>query len=124
MQTFPKIERLCNKNAISNLFANGSSITEQPFRLIWEIHDNPKLTRAQTLIVVPKRNLKLATDRNKVKRRTKEAFRLNKEQLYDRLNVKNQYVNIAIVYQKQEILSYTLIEEKIKLILSRLTEEI
>ena len=53
-----------------------------------------------------------------------EAFRLNKEKLYAKLNEKNKQINIAIIYQKQEIQAYKIIEQKINLLLSRLIEEL
>ena len=53
-----------------------------------------------------------------------EAFRLNKEKLYAELNERNKQINIAIIYQKQEIQTYKIIEQKINLLLSRLIEEL
>ena len=85
---------------------------------------NSKYSIAQTLISVPKRNISLATKRNVLKRRMNEAFRLNKEKLYTKLNWSNKQINIAIIYQKQEIQTYKIIEQKINLLLSRLIEEL
>jgi hypothetical protein len=44
--------------------------------------------------------------------------------LYAKINSKKQQLAIAIIYQEQEILPYNVIEEKIKLILDRLSKEI
>ena len=123
MQTFNKSERLNNKVTINNLFEKGHSIVLSPFRLVW-IEHNSKNTIAQTLISVPKRSISLATKRNVLKRRINEAFRLNKEKLYTKLNESNKQINIAIIYQKQEIQTYKIIEQKINLLLSRLIEEL
>ena len=123
MQTFNKSERLNNKITINNLFEKGQSIVLSPFRLVW-IEHNSKYTIAQTLISVPKRNINLATKRNVLKRRINEVFRLNKEKLYAKLNERNKQINIAIIYQKQEIQTYKIIEQKINLLLSRLIEEL
>ena len=62
--------------------------------------------------------------RNILKRRINEAFRLNKETLYDKLNERNKQINIAIIYQKKEIQTYKIIEQKINLLLSRLIGEL
>ena len=59
-----------------------------------------------------------------MKRRIREAFRIYKADLYTKIKSKKQQFAIAIVYQEQEILLYKVIEEKIKLILGRLSEEI
>jgi hypothetical protein len=44
--------------------------------------------------------------------------------LYAKSKNKNQQLALAIIYQGKEILPYKVIEEKIKLILGRLSEEI
>jgi len=124
MHTFNKSERLNNKVAINNLFEKGQSVVLSPFRLLWIENNNSKYSIAQTLISVPKRNISLATKRNVLKRRINEAFRLNKEKLYTKLNERNKQINIAIIYQKQEIQTYKIIEQKINLLLSRLIEEL
>jgi len=124
MQTFTKNERLCGKTTIDNLFENGSSIKYSIFRLVWNIEEFDNDTIAQTLIVVPKKYIKNAANRNILKRRIREAFRIYKSSLYTKSKSKKQQLAIAIIYQGQEILSYKVIEEKIKLILERLSEKI
>ena len=122
MYIFNKSERLNNKVTINKLFEKGQSVVISPFRLLWTENNNSKYSIAQTLISVPKRNISLATKRNVIKRRMNEAFRLNKEKLYAELNERNKQINIAIIYQKQEIQTYKIIEQKINLLLSRLIE--
>ena len=124
MQTFPKNERLCGKTTIDNLFENGSYIKNSIFSLVWNTEELDNDTIAQTLIVVPKKNIKNAVNRNVLKRRMKGAFRIYKSGLYAKIKSKNQQLAIAIIYQGEEILPYKVIEEKIKLILGRLSEEI
>jgi len=124
MYIFNKSERLNNKVTINKLFEKGQSVVISPFRLLWIENNNSKYSIAQTLISVPKRNISLATKRNVIKRRMNEAFRLNKEKLYAELNERNKQINIAIIYQKQEIQTYKIIEQKINLLLSRLIEEL
>ena len=75
MQTFPKNERLCGKTTIDNLFTNGSFIKGPLFRLVWNTEEFDNNTIAQTLIVVPKKNIKNRpfTQKTKVKIRLKLA---------------------------------------------------
>ena len=124
MYKFKKSERLNNKVVINKLFEKGHSIVISPFRLFWLENNTTKAPTVQTLISVPKRNISLATQRNRLKRRINEAFRLNKEKLYEELNEKNKQINIAIIYQKQQIQTFKTIEQKINLLLSRLIEEL
>ena len=121
---FPKNQKLCNEKAIERLFENGKSLTEKPFRIIYNIDNNNEDVFLKALIVVPKKRVRLASDRNVIKRRVKEAYRLQKSELEKYLKSNNHQVNLAIIYQKHEILDYKLIEVKIKLLLSRLKEEL
>ena len=124
MQAFPKNQRLCGKTTIDNLFTNGSTIKDSPFRLVWNTEEFDNEIVAQTLIVVPKKYIKNAANRNVLKRRMREAFRIYKSDLYTKIKNNNKQLVIAIIYQQQELLPYKVIEEKIKLILGRLSEEI
>ena len=124
MQTFPKNERLCGKTTIDNLFENGSYIKDSIFSLVWNTEEFDDDAIVKTLIVVPKKNIKNAANRSVLKRRMREAFRIYKSRLYAKIKSKNQQLAIAIIYQGEEILPYKVIEEKIKVILGRLSEEI
>ncbi|MBC8474212.1 MAG: ribonuclease P protein component [Cryomorphaceae bacterium] len=124
MFKFPKKQKLCGEKVIERLFANGKSISEKPFRAIWNFEKNNDQVCVKSLIVVSKKRLKLAVDRNVVKRRIKEAYRLQKKQLECFLESTNQQLNLAIIYQEEEILDYKTLEEKINLLLSRLIKEL
>ena len=121
---FPKNQKLCNEKAIERLFENGKSLTEKPFRIIYNIDNNNEDVFLKALIVVPKKRVRLASDRNVIKRRVKEAYRLQKSELEKYLKSNNHQLILAIIYQKHEILDYKLIEVKIKLLLSRLKVEL
>ena len=118
MFQFPKKQKLCGEKVIERLFANGKSISEKPFRAIWNFEKNNDQVFVKSLIVVPKKRLKLAVDRNVLKRRIKEAYRLQKKQLECFLESTKQQLNLAIIYQEEEILDYKTLEEKINLLLS------
>ena len=88
MNKFYKEERLCSKKSLDLLFKNGSSFLLYPFRITYlfidEVHPYP----AQVVINVAKKRYKRAVDRNLIKRRTREAYRLQKQLLlYSHLGI-------------------------------------
>jgi ribonuclease P protein component len=121
-QTFAKEERLCRKLLISKLFREGNSFYIHPFRVLFRVEDIPVDFPVQLLISVPKQNLKKAVARNKIKRRIREAWRINKHILYERLTEREQQLAVSIIYTASEILPSDQIREKIILILLRLRE--
>lgn len=123
MHSFSKSERLSSKEEIKKLFEEGKVVVASSFLLLWKENTDKHLI-TQTLISVPKRNIGLATKRNLIKRRMNEAFRLNKEKLYAKLEERNKQINIAIIYQKKEIQTYKIIEQKINLLLNRLIHDL
>ena len=124
MLEFSKKQKLCNEAAIKEMFSNGKSFVVAPIRLIWKEELDSDSVAIKSIIIAPKKQLKLATDRNIVRRRMKEAYRLNKAEIECFLVNNNRQLNVAIIYQNEKILSYKAIEKRIKLILERLKEEI
>ena len=61
---FPKKQKLCSEKVIERLFENGKSISEKPFRAFWNLEENNDNVSIKSLIVVPKKRLKLAIDRS------------------------------------------------------------
>lgn len=107
--TFSKIERLCSKKAIDDLFANGKSKTQFPFKLIFKpsTFESPFPVRA--MFVVPKKKHKRANKRNDIKRRMREVYRLNKNNLYEAL--KFQKIDLMFICLSNEELDYSTIEK-------------
>lgn len=107
--TFSKIERLCSKKAIDDLFANGKSKSQFPFKLIYKqsAFESPFPVRA--MFVVPKKKHKRANKRNSIKRRMREVYRLHKHSLYEAL--KTQKLDLMFVCLTNEELEYAVIEK-------------
>jgi|TARA_B110000263_G_C15254607_1_gene485849 ribonuclease P protein component len=124
MNTFKKSERLCDRKSTENLFLKGRSLVEEPFRWVYLEVDEERESCVKTQIVVPKRNIIKAVNRNLIKRHIKEAFRNNKSHLINNLEKKKIKINLSIIYQSNNIISSVVIEEKIKSSLIRLNSNL
>lgn len=114
--TLKKSEILRKEKLIKELFTNGSSFFLYPIKLYYL--PNSDLTSHQVLFSVSKKNFKNAVDRNKIKRRLREAYRLNKPTIAS--NSRQVYYCLAIVYISKLILPYSEIEPKLIKVLQRL----
>ncbi|MCX6306155.1 MAG: ribonuclease P protein component [Bacteroidetes bacterium] len=122
-QTFSKEERLCSHRLIGILFSKGHTFHQKPFRVTWKHESLDFPTPVQVLMSVPKYNFRKAVHRNLIRRRMKEAYRLNKQLLYDSFTGTGTQMICAITYTGKEIVDYDLIDAKIILLLQRLIEE-
>lgn len=113
----PKSERLCSLTAVRRLFKDGASGFVYPFRYM-VISEQSTTPTVEVLFSVPKRYHKRANKRNTLRRRMKEAYRLNKATLTSSAIAKGQAVDIAFVYSSKEILPYKTIEYAICKILN------
>ena len=75
---------------------------------------------AEILFSTPKKFLKRANKRNKVRRRMREAYRLNKELLLS--GEKKRMMQIALIYSSKEVIDYNTIENATKKILENLAK--
>lgn len=103
---FTKDERLSSKKAIEAVFGSGNSLTAFPFKLLWNNKNEDSDYPAKVVFIIPKKNFKRAVDRNKVRRRLKEIYRLNKAAWYECLKSKKLSIELAILYLPKDILEY------------------
>ena len=117
---YPKIEKLCSKILISKLFEKNKRITKYPLRLIWMETTLPAEVPAQSVVSVSKRRFKKAVTRNLLKRRMRETFRLNKNELYSLLIAENKQLALMFIYQSNDILPFSTIEKAMIVLLKEL----
>lgn len=71
-------------------------------------------------VSVPKRNFKRANVRNLLKRRMREAYRLQKNDIYTLLAQQQLSLSIMCIYSAKEVLPYQAIEPKMKILLDKM----
>ena len=106
---FAKEERLSREIWIKELFEKGSSFNLYPFRIIFLDHPDQNYSSHQVLISVSIRNFKKAVDRNQLKRRIREAYRLNKQRM-----TSGSKLLIAYIYNGKEKETFARIESSLK----------
>ena len=118
-----KGELLSGKKEIENLFNQGRSFSIHPFRIIYEIQRKPCSNGTMVLFSVPKKRFSKAVHRNSLKRKMREAYRLNKNLLTDAISSSDVHLSLAFVYTGNELKEFSEIEHKIILSLNRLVKE-
>ncbi|MFD2286822.1 ribonuclease P protein component [Pedobacter petrophilus] len=114
MYTFRKEERLCSRKHLDLLFKNGSSFLLYPFRISYLFIDESASVPAQVVINVPKKRYKRAVDRNLLKRRIREAYRLNKqEEFYNQLGTGSGFLLFSIQFVGKKKYEFSFIQKKL-----------
>jgi ribonuclease P protein component len=107
--TLKKEERLCSKKGIDKLFSEGGSFLSFPLKIIYLHTELPVKNKVQIGFSVSKKNFKRAVHRNLLKRRMREAYRLNKHLLVE--NGTEKQMAIFVIFIGKEILNYKTIEQ-------------
>lgn len=115
--TLGKDERLKSRKAIEQLFKEGQRFTISPFKIFYA---PTKVTGLQFGVGVSAKNFKRAVDRNKIKRLTREAYRLQKKSLKELLVKRNAGLHLFFIYTAKEIPGYQLVYGKVDVILKKL----
>src|SRR4051812_34653774 len=123
-QTFRKSERLCSRKILETLAAKGRNISVAPFRLIWIRAALTQNVPAQIAFAVPKRNIKSAVGRNRIKRLMRESYRKNKSTLYSLISDSDTTVALLLIFTGKEIVSHSETEIKTKTIFTQLVDDI
>ena len=119
---FSKKERLKSKKEIYRIFNEGIFFYAEHIGVKFVETINHKQYMHKVGISVPKRLFKLAVLRNKIKRRIRESYRLNKNIVYSTENP--LFLNFFFIYKSNEIKNNNDIENEIIILLKKLQEYI
>ncbi|MDP4212245.1 MAG: ribonuclease P protein component [Bacteroidota bacterium] len=113
-----KEERLKSRKQIDSLFERGRKITVFPFRLMYQTHPDGFDLKAG--FTVSSRNFPRAVDRNRIKRLSREVYRLHKMPLQELLQKNKQRVHLFFIYTGREIPDFLQLNKSMLLLLDKL----
>ncbi len=126
--TFGKDERLKSRKQIEQLFSEGKKFVATPFRIYFIVNGESSMVNGgnwlQFGVGVSSKNFKKAVDRNRIKRLTKEAWRLQKNELKKKLKVDNKQVNVFFIYTGKGLPDFETIKDKVAVALKKLSDKI
>ena len=121
--TFSKKERITGAKRIEFLFNQGVSFISYPLRIIYLLREQERDAGCSVLISVPKKRIKKATRRNRIKRLIRESYRLNKK-LTNNIRLDGKSLEIAFIYVKDIESDFFEIQKAVQKALIKITERI
>ena len=113
-----KTERLKSRKQIDFLFEKGNKIGQFPFRLLYRIESGKGEMKAG--FTVSSKNFPRAVDRNRIKRLSREGYRLQKRDLEMAVMENKRQLHLFFIYTGKEIFSYNEISARLKQVLEKL----
>lgn len=129
--TYKKLDKLKSRKQTQHLFSKGHSIQVFPIKLIYtlEATETNKLEAlsngmVQAGVGAPSRIFRKAVQRNRVKRLLREAYRLEKPNFLNQVNLNNKKLDLFFLYTDAQVLSQLEIQSKLKEVLTLLIKKI
>lgn len=121
-----KSERLCSKNEIEQLYAQGKSLIAYPLRAVYlavPASEGSHPVAARILISIPKKRIRHAVGRVLLRRRTREAYRLNRD-LLAAVPQQDTTLLIGFNWVANDVRDYATIERSMQELLSKIATAI
>lgn len=124
-----KAEKLCSTAAVSRMFECGSSFIAYPLRVVWAESQTAAASSqpapaVRFMITIPKKRVRRAVKRVLLRRRVREAYRLNRDALVPAVAAAGKKIDIAFIYVSDEEKSYQSIEKRVRAILSAVAADL
>ena len=126
--TLGKNERLKSRKQIENLFDKGKSFVVTPFRVYFIMNTELQIHKGERGLKfgtgVSAKNFKKAVDRNRIKRLTREAWRLQKNEIREKTRETQRQLNVFFIYTGKELPDFTTVKDKVAIALKKLADKI
>jgi ribonuclease P protein component len=122
--SYNKFEKLKSRKQIELLFAKGKSISAFPVKVFYLPIDHTPLHPVQVGVGVSARHFKKAVDRNTIKRRMREAYRLHKLPLHDHLVAEQKSVAVFILWIDKQIPTTALVQDLMPTVIEKLIKQL
>jgi len=120
--TFPKRDKLKSSLEIEQLYRENRFIVSYPLKCYYSFSDIiENKSNLRVAFSVPKKTFKLAIDRNKLKRRMREAYRVHYKTVFETLiNDKEKQLKLFFIYIGKEILESEIVEKNMRVVLQKI----
>lgn len=126
MTRFPKQWRKISLRTLDTLYRSGNVIFHHPYKLFCLIHPlQPEgQPECRIIISVPKRNIKRAVGRNRIKRQIRESFRLHFNKLHQTLITHRVQIELLCLYVPNEHTPTSILSDKMESLLARVSRAV
>ena len=134
----PKSARLHHRSLQERLFSEGSKLHEYPLKMMWNALTPEQLEAnfrsrvpdligpVQALVSVPKKKRRKAVDRVLMRRRIREAYRLDRGEILSMLEGMPQVrtLSIGLIYMKEANVPFKEVKEKLDRLIVKLSDRL
>lgn len=122
--SYNKFEKLKSRKQIEILFAKGKSISAFPVKVFYLPVENTPMHPVQVGVGVSARNFKKAVDRNTIKRRMREAYRLHKLPLHEHLVAQQKSVAVFILWIDKQMPTTAALQDLMPAVIEKLIKQL
>jgi ribonuclease P protein component len=122
--SYNKFEKLKSRKQIELLFAKGKSISAFPVKVFYLPVEHTPVHPVQVGVGVSARNFKKAVDRNTIKRRMREAYRLHKLPLHEHLVAQQKSVAVFILWIDKQMPTTAALQELMPAVIEKLIKQL
>ena len=122
--SYNKFEKLKSRKQIELLFAQGKSISSFPVKVFYLPVEHTPEHPVQVGAGVSARNFKKAVDRNTIKRRMREAYRLHKLPLHESLKTEQKSVAVFILWIDKQLPTTAALNDLMPVVLEKLIKQL